>query len=194
MTDYIILLLDKLIADLNDSLIALSKVVEELESLQARFPELAAYLEDEIADFSIRIERTQPLKLEVIALKKKFTNPTSAARIIFLDEEKKEIDNMFLKVNQKAKISLAIKDKFGNAAQVDGKPAWALTDESLASLAVSEDGLSADLEPKGPIGSFSVQVSCDADLGEGVKEIIGSLPVDLSAGDAEVVELSAEIL
>lgn len=51
--------------------------------------------------------------------------------------------------------------------------------------------MSATLTPIGPLGSFSVQVKADADLGEGVKEIIGELAVELSAGDAEVIALSA---
>lgn len=101
---------------------------------------------------------------------------------------------MFLKVTQKAKISLTIQDKFANPAKVDGIPSWSLTDESLGSLAVEADGMSATLEPKGPIGAFSVQVKCDADLGEGVKEILGELAVELAAGDAEVVKLAAEVL
>lgn len=100
---------------------------------------------------------------------------------------------MFLKVSQKAKISIAIKDKFGNAAKVDGVPAWALSDDSLGSIQVEADGMSGLFEPKGPIGSLKVQVKADADLGEGVKEILGELSLDLMAGDAEVVELSAEV-
>jgi hypothetical protein len=100
---------------------------------------------------------------------------------------------MFAKVTQKVKISISIKDKFGNAAKVDGTPAWGLTDEALGTLAVEADGMSALLEPKGVVGALKVQVSCDADLGEGVKPILGELDVELLAGDAEVVELAAEL-
>lgn len=76
-------------------------------------------------------------------------------------------------------------------AKVDGLPSWAVTDESLASLTVSEDGMSAMLLPLGPVGSFQVQVKADADLGEGVKEILGSLDVELAAGEAVSVEIAA---
>lgn len=100
---------------------------------------------------------------------------------------------MFAKVTQKVKISISIKDKFSNPAKTDGAPAWSLTDEALGTLAVEADGMSAILEPKGPIGALKVQVKADADLGEGVKEILGELDVELLAGDAEVVELAAEL-
>lgn len=123
-----------------------------------------------------------------------FLTPAQAERINFYAEVngiKRKVESMFLKVTQSLPVSLSITDKKGNAAKVDGAPQWAVTDESLASLSVAEDGMSATLTPIGPLGSFSVQVKADADLGEGVKEIIGELAVELSAGDAEVIALSA---
>jgi hypothetical protein len=102
-----------------------------------------------------------------------------------------KVDQMFLKVSDKLPLSVALKDKFGNEAQSDGKPSWALSDESLASLELSEDGKSALLLPKGTVGSFKVQVSADADLGEGVKSILGELDIELLAGEAVQVEIKA---
>jgi hypothetical protein len=112
---------------------------------------------------------------------------------------KQKVESMFLKVSQKLPISLAIKDIKGNAAKIDGAPKWAVTNEALASLVVAEDGLSAELSPVGPVGSFKVQVKADADLsangedGSGVKEIVGELEIELVAGDAAVVELAAGV-
>lgn len=98
---------------------------------------------------------------------------------------------MFLKINQKLPVSVTFKDKFGNDAQVDGKPEWAVTDSTLASLEVADDGMSSMIVPTGVVGSFKVQVSADADLGAGVKTILGELDIDLVAGDAENVVISA---
>lgn len=121
--------------------------------------------------------------------------PAKAERINFYAEVngiKRKVEGMqFLKVTQSLPFFLKITDKKGNPAQVDGAPVWAVSDESLASLSVAEDGMSATLTPIGPLGSFSVQVKADADRGEGVKEIIGVEQVELSAGDAEVIALSA---
>lgn len=98
--------------------------------------------------------------------------------------------SMQLKVSDMQKINLSIKDKFGNAAAVDGKPSWSLTDASLASLEVADDGMSANVKPSGAVGSFQIQASCDADLGEGVKTIFGTLDMDLLPGEAVSVELA----
>lgn len=122
------------------------------------------------------------------------TKPVEGSRIsfyAFIDGQKRKVDNMFLKVTQAVPVSLSITDKKGNPAKVDGAPQWAVTAPELATLAVAEDGLSAVVTPVGPIGAFKVQVKADADLGEGVKEIMGELDVELTAGDAEVIALSA---
>jgi len=99
--------------------------------------------------------------------------------------------NMFLKITEALPLLIAVKDAQGNAAKVDGVPQWAVTDDALATLEVAADGFSALVKPKGPIGAFKVQVRADADLGEPVKEILGELDIDLVAGEAVKVEISA---
>jgi hypothetical protein len=47
--------------------------------------------------------------------------------------------------------------------------------------------------PKGPVGQCKVQVKADAVEGEETKEIFGELDLELIAGEAEVVKLTAEI-
>lgn len=108
-----------------------------------------------------------------------------------INGQKTKVEKMFLKVSDQLPLSVELKDKFGNKAVVDGKPVWAVTDEALASVEVAEDGMSAVLKPKGQVGALKVQVSADADLGEGVKSIVGELDVDLLPGEAVVVEIKA---
>lgn len=121
--------------------------------------------------------------------------PTLAARIVFTTEVdgqiKNEVTQMQLKVSKVLKVSFAAQDSKGNAAAVDGKPAWALTDANLGSLAVADDGMSAVFSASGPVGSLKIQASADADLGEGVTTIQGELQIDLIAGDAVTVALTA---
>jgi hypothetical protein len=105
--------------------------------------------------------------------------------------QKIEVTQMFLKVSDQLPVSIAIKDKFGNNASVEGAPAWALTDSSLGNLAVADGGMSAVFTPAGQVGTLKVQVSADADLGEGVKTILGELEIELLAGEAVSVEVSA---
>jgi hypothetical protein len=126
-------------------------------------------------------------------LRKQYEEDSPAASIVFYNLEGKEITKMEMKINQKLKVSVGFKDKAGNAAKVDGLPQWELSDAALGALVVAEDGLSADFSPAGGIGLCDIKVKADADLGEGVKAIEGQLPLDIQAGEAEVVELSAVI-
>ena len=98
---------------------------------------------------------------------------------------------MFLKATEKLPLSIDVKDAQGNVAVVDGAPAWALTDDTVGSLTVSADGLSAEFIPAGIVGSVQVQVSVDADLGVGVKSILGTLDVEVLSGEAVSVSIVA---
>lgn len=106
---------------------------------------------------------------------------------------KVKVENMFMKVEAVADLAVAFKDKKGNLAKVDGKPVWALTNDALGALVVSEDGMSASFTAAGDVAAGKIQVKADADLGEGVKEIIGELDVELSPLDAEIVEITATV-
>lgn len=86
----------------------------------------------------------------------------------------------------------AIKDSHGNVAKVDGVPVWATDNTDVLALAPSTDGMSCEVKAVGMIGGANVQMTADADLGPGVKNIIGTLLVDVSAGVATVVELETD--
>lgn len=105
--------------------------------------------------------------------------------------QKVRVVHMFLKVSDDLPLSVSIVDAKGNPAKVDGRPQWAVTDEALAKLEVAEDGMSAMLKPIGPIGTFQVQVKADADLGEGVKDLLGVLDIELLAGEAVAIAIAA---
>lgn len=65
---------------------------------------------------------------------------------------------------------------------------------ALPTLAVvaSDDGLSAEITPTGPIGTVRVTVTGDADLGQGVTPIFGTLDVDITAGTAVGIEVTLD--
>jgi hypothetical protein len=108
-----------------------------------------------------------------------------------INGKKIKVVRMFQKVTEKIRFSIEVKDVFGNQAQVDGLPQWESTDADAATLEVSEDGLSCLVIPKGKLGVFSLQVKVDADLGEGVKEILGSAEIDMVAGEAATINIVA---
>lgn len=91
---------------------------------------------------------------------------------------------------QKVLVTVSPVSAKGNAAPVDGIPVWEVSDTSLLSVVPSEDGLSAVVTAVGPIGLAQVSVKGDADLGEGVVEIVGILDVEVVASSATTFALT----
>ncbi len=92
---------------------------------------------------------------------------------------------------QKVSLAIAPKSAAGNPAPVDGVPTWSSSDESVLVLTVSDDGLSAEAETTGKLGTAQVNVSADADLGDGVKTIAGVLDIEVKASEAVTLDISA---
>lgn len=109
-----------------------------------------------------------------------------------IDGQLIKVDEMNLKVTQQVKLNVSFKDDKGNLAPVEGVPVWSATAPALVELLPAGDGKSCVVKPVGPVGDLQVQVNADADLGEGVKDIMGFMDLTLLAGEASVVELSAE--
>ena len=87
--------------------------------------------------------------------------------------------NMSLTLNteQKVRLSIAPVTSSGKPAALDGAPTWVSSDESVITVQVSTDGLSAEVLTTDEVGSATVTVSADADLGEGVQTIQASLDI-----------------
>jgi hypothetical protein len=86
-----------------------------------------------------------------------------------------------------------IQDDKGNPAQIDGLPAWSVSDTTIATLTPAADGMSAELVPVGPALPVQVSVTVDADLGAGVTPLNGFANADLTAGQAAVINITAEV-
>lgn len=105
------------------------------------------------------------------------------------------MDTLVLTATQNCKVSvLAIKDKKGNPAQYEN-PVWSSSDSSIITVGpdpnAPTDPLMAMISAVGPMtDAASVSFDADADLGEGVKPLIGVIPVIVKAGEATVVELA----
>ena len=94
-----------------------------------------------------------------------------------------------LTATQQLTASINPKDRKGNAAQV-ADVTWASSDETVATVVPSADGKSA-LVVAGAPGSGRITVNADADLGEGVSPLIGELAIDVTAGTATVIDVTA---
>lgn len=122
-------------------------------------------------------------------------NPDQVIKISFytmIDNQLTKVEDMQLHLGKQRTLSLSIKDAGGNDAQVqEGSIVWSVTDGALAVVTPAADGMSAVVVPVGPLGSLQVEVSADADLGEGVKTVSGFIEVDILAGEAVSLNIAA---
>ena len=96
-----------------------------------------------------------------------------------------------LKDVMKVKLSVNPVDAAGNPGVIDGKPTWASSDETILTVLPADDGMTAYAVAIGPLGAAQVQVKADADLGEGVKEISGTLDVVVVGSEAVSLSVAA---
>jgi hypothetical protein len=93
-----------------------------------------------------------------------------------------------LTITQECKVTTKIVDAKGNPAQVDGIPAWLTDNPNVVALTPSSDGLSCLVAAVGPIGTATVSMTADADLGAGTETLVG-IPV-IAAGPAQAITLT----
>lgn len=105
----------------------------------------------------------------------------------------KESSMLVLTDSQFVELSIAPVTKAGNPASVDGVPLWTVSNLEVFDLVVSEDGLSAKVTATGKLGACQVNVSVDADMGEGVTTISGVLDLEVKAGPAVALGISAGV-
>lgn len=84
---------------------------------------------------------------------------------------------------QKVLVSVHPVDAKGFDALVEGPPSWVVGDESVAQFLVNPDGMSGEVVAGFP-GVTQLTLTCDADLGEGVTEIMGILDITVVSGQA----------
>ena len=114
-----------------------------------------------------------------------------AYSIHFNNDDGQRIETMLLKADSApAHLSVKAVDSKGNDAQVEGEFQWSSSDESIATVVADPGGAGAVVSVVGPLGECLITAKADADLGEGVKEIIGTLPLVVVAGEAVEVQIT----
>lgn len=82
-------------------------------------------------------------------------------------------------------------DAFGNVAdQLGSAPVWSVSDESIGSLEVSEDGLVAVFTPTGKKGTTQIALLVDSDPGVDEEVLAGTAELTVLSGKATVVKLT----
>lgn len=101
----------------------------------------------------------------------------------------KDIRMLVLPVDHKVPASIQPVDAKGNPAAVEGAPVWSSSADTIVTVTAASDGMSAEIVPVGPLGTAQINVSADADLGSGVKAIVGVLDVQTAAGEAVSLQI-----
>ena len=99
---------------------------------------------------------------------------------------------MVLTDSQQVLLSIQPVDKKGKPAKVDGIPAWVSSNLDVLTLSVAPDGLSATAVAL-DLGHSQISVMADADLGEGVVLLTGIEEVDVVAGQAVSLAITAGV-
>jgi hypothetical protein len=90
---------------------------------------------------------------------------------------------MILTDSQKVTLRIDPRNKRGNPAPLDGPAQWSSTDPSVINVQPSADGLSC-VAIAGQAGTCQVEVVADADLGDGARELRGTIAFEVHAGEA----------
>lgn len=135
----------------------------------------------------------QDLILQRLDEIKDILTPGPAVKITFTAELdgiiQTGVERMTLRDDQQVGLTIAITDKKGNPAQVDGAPTWASSDETVVTVTAAADGMSANVVAVAP-GSARVVVTADADLGAGVTPLTGTLDFSVTAGGATAIAIT----
>jgi hypothetical protein len=90
-----------------------------------------------------------------------------------------------LPVDHVVKVHVAYVDSHGNPAGVDSEVSWASSDETIARVVVDEtDSANASVEAQAKLGQAQITATADADIGEGVRELVTLMDVSVIAGEA----------
>jgi hypothetical protein len=98
-----------------------------------------------------------------------------------------------LTATQQVDVTGIFKDKKGNVAKVEN-PQWITSNAQLVNLTADEvtagGGHKVTVQALGPVGTASISLVADADLGDGVKPVRLDGEINVVAGEASIGELS----
>jgi hypothetical protein len=100
-----------------------------------------------------------------------------------------------MRFDEEFDVSVDPRDRASNKTTVDGTPVYTVSDATMLVLAPRADGLPGmTVRGVGALGTAQVNVTADADLGEGTQEIADFIDVELHAGKATTLGATAEPL
>lgn len=102
--------------------------------------------------------------------------------------------SIIARIDQKVTFAPVFKDAAGNqVSELGSVPTWSLSDSTLASIEVSEDGLQATVTPTGNTGVLEVNMVVDADPDADVEELVAKATITFKAGKAAFISLGGTV-
>jgi hypothetical protein len=90
-----------------------------------------------------------------------------------------------LPVDHSVSMQVGYTDSRGNPATIDGEVAWESSDPSIIMAEVDEtDSTKCRAVPVGTLGQVQITATVDADIGEGVRELITTCDIKVVGGEA----------
>lgn len=90
-----------------------------------------------------------------------------------------------LPVDHTVLMQVAYVDAKGNPATIDGDVSWQSSDDSVIMVTVdTQDSTICRATPVGSMGQAQITATCDADLGEGTRELITLCDIEVVGGEA----------
>jgi hypothetical protein len=90
-----------------------------------------------------------------------------------------------LPADHTVRMQVSYVDAKGNPATIDGAVSWSTSDASIITIDVDpSDSTVCAAVPAGSVGQAQVTASCDADLGDGVRELITTCDIEVVGGEA----------
>jgi Bacterial Ig-like domain (group 2) len=90
-----------------------------------------------------------------------------------------------LPVDHLVRMQVAYVDAAGHPATVDGDVVWNSSNPSIAAVDVDDaDSTIVTVTPAGALGQVQITATADADLGQGVRQLITTADVEVVAGEA----------
>jgi hypothetical protein len=90
-----------------------------------------------------------------------------------------------LPVDKQVNMKVSYVDAAGNPAKVDGQVTWASSDDDILNVQRNEDDTTqCRVLPMGEVGQAQVTATADADLGEGVRQLICTADIEVVGGEA----------
>jgi hypothetical protein len=90
-----------------------------------------------------------------------------------------------LPADHMVKMQVSYVDAKGNPATIDSAVSWNTSDASIIAVDVDPtDSTICAAVPVGSIGQAQVTASCDADLGDGVRELVTTCDIEVVGGEA----------